>query len=96
MPVVFFYLGVLVIYKKNISQAMIFIFLYGEILSVIGLLIGILIMVAYFTLLERKAMANMQRRYGPNYVGLFGILQPLADGLKLLRKMYSHVYSANL
>lgn len=75
---------------------MIFVFLYGEILSVIGLLVGILIMVAYFTLLERKAMANMQRRYGPNYVGLFGILQPLADGLKLLRKMYSHVYSANL
>jgi NADH:ubiquinone oxidoreductase subunit H len=46
----------------------------------------VLIGVAYFTLAERKIMASVQRRRGPNVVGLFGLLQPLADGLKLLCK----------
>lgn len=46
----------------------------------------ILIAIAYYTLAERKIMASVQRRRGPNVVGLFGILQPLADGLKLLCK----------
>jgi len=48
--------------------------------------ICILIAVAYFTLLDRKVMAAMQRRRGPNVVGFLGLLQPLADGLKLLVK----------
>jgi len=42
--------------------------------------------VAFFTLLERKIMANIQRRRGPNVVGILGVLQPFADGLKLLIK----------
>jgi NADH-quinone oxidoreductase subunit H len=42
--------------------------------------------VAYFTLAERKIMASMQRRKGPNVIGTFGLLQPLADGFKLLIK----------
>jgi hypothetical protein len=49
-------------------------------------IILVLIGVAYFTLAERKIMASVQRRRGPNVVGLFGLLQPLADGLKLLCK----------
>lgn len=49
-------------------------------------LVCILIAVAYFTLAERKAMAAIQRRVGPNVVGFWGLLQPLADGLKLLLK----------
>jgi NADH-quinone oxidoreductase subunit H len=40
----------------------------------------------YLTLAERKILARMQSRYGPNRVGPFGLLQPLADGLKLLLK----------
>lgn len=49
-------------------------------------IVFVLIGVAYFTLAERKIMAAVQRRRGPNIVGLFGLLQPLADGLKLLCK----------
>jgi NADH-quinone oxidoreductase subunit H len=45
-----------------------------------------LISVAFLTLFERKIMAAIQRRRGPNVVGIFGILQPFADGLKLLIK----------
>lgn len=49
-------------------------------------ILSILIAVAYFTLLDRKVMAAIQRRRGPNVVGFWGLLQPLADGLKLLVK----------
>lgn len=49
-------------------------------------LICILIAVAYFTIAERKAMASIQRRKGPNVIGFWGLLQPLADGAKLLFK----------
>jgi NADH:ubiquinone oxidoreductase subunit H len=56
------------------------------ILSTISILIPLLITIAYFTLLERKAMGSIQRRKGPNVVGIWGFLQPLADGLKLICK----------
>lgn len=58
---------------------------YNLLISLIRI-IFVLIGVAYFTLAERKIMASIQRRRGPNVVGIFGLLQPLADGLKLLCK----------
>ncbi len=56
------------------------------ILKSLLVLVPILLCVAFFTLLERKIMAAFQRRKGPTVVGLFGLLQPFADGLKLLIK----------
>jgi NADH-quinone oxidoreductase subunit H len=59
--------------------------LEGGIKSLI-VIIGLLIAVAFATLFERKVMAAMQKRRGPNVVGIVGLLQPLADGLKLVLK----------
>jgi NADH-quinone oxidoreductase subunit H len=61
----------------------------------LALVLPLLIAVAYLTLLERKAMASMHQRRGPNTVGPFGLLQPLADGFKLLVKENIYPSSAN-
>jgi NADH-quinone oxidoreductase subunit H len=55
-------------------------------LKILIILVPLLISVAYFTLVERKILGAIQRRRGPNVVGTFGLLQPLADGVKLLFK----------
>ena len=56
------------------------------ILKILSIVVPLLISVAYFTIAERKFMGSIQRRRGPNVIGFLGLLQPLADGLKLFVK----------
>lgn len=56
------------------------------VLQILIIVVPLLIAVAYFTLAERKILASIQRRRGPMVVGLWGLGQALADGLKLLVK----------
>ena len=52
----------------------------------IAIIVPVLIAVAYVTLAERKVLGSMQLRKGPTAVGIGGILQPIADGVKLFTK----------
>ena len=59
-----------------------------SIIEVLLLTLPVLFVVAFVTIAERKTMASMQRRLGPNIVGYYGLLQAFADALKLLLKEY--------
>jgi NADH-quinone oxidoreductase subunit H len=56
------------------------------VLQIVAIVIPLMVGIAYLTYAERKVLAAMQLRQGPNIVGPFGLLQPMADGLKLLGK----------
>lgn len=62
------------------------IFILITVLKILSIVVPLLIAVAYFTIAERKIMGAIQRRRGPNVIGFIGLLQPLADGLKLFAK----------
>lgn len=67
-----------------------------SIIEVIIVTVPVLLSVAFLTVAERKTMASMQRRLGPNIVGYYGLLQAFADALKLLLKEYVSPTQANL
>ena len=67
-----------------------------SILEVLIVSVPVLLTVAFVTIAERKTMASMQRRLGPNIVGYYGLLQAFADALKLLLKEYVSPTQANL
>jgi NADH-ubiquinone oxidoreductase chain 1 len=65
-------------------------------LEVLILILPVLLSVAFVTVAERKTMASMQRRLGPNSTGYYGLLQAFADALKLLIKEYVAPTQSNL
>jgi NADH-ubiquinone oxidoreductase chain 1 len=67
-----------------------------SIIEVLLITIPVLLSVALVTVAERKTMASMQRRIGPNIVGYYGLLQAFADALKLILKEYISPTQANL
>ena len=67
-----------------------------SIIEVLIVTVPVLLTVAFVTIAERKTMASMQRRLGPNIVGYYGLLQAFADALKLLLKEYISPTQANL
>tara|TARA_B100000809_G_C15082576_1_gene510180 strand:+ start:66 stop:1085 length:1020 start_codon:yes stop_codon:yes gene_type:complete len=68
------------LYSQNFINVMFII------IKIIALVVPLLVIVAFLTYAERKVIASVQLRKGPNVVGPFGLLQPLADGLKLFSK----------
>lgn len=61
-------------------------FIIFELIKFLIIAVPVLISVAYLTLAERKIIGYSQTRKGPNVVGIYGLLQPLADGVKLFSK----------
>ena len=75
----------IILYVLNIS-----------LLKALPIILPILLAVAFFTVFERKVLAAMQRRRGPNVVGIYGLLQAIADAVKLLSKETLVPASSNL
>ena len=80
------------IYKK--IKNMLYIPFYTSIIEILLIIVPALLSVAFVTVAERKTMASMQKRLGPNIAGYFGLLQAFADALKLLLKKFFPLITA--
>lgn len=83
----------------KLNNVYIFMIFYSTLISIaenLILMLPALLVVAYVTVAERKTMASMQRRLGPNAVGYYGLLQAFADALKLILKEYVAPTQANV
>ena len=84
---------------KNLYWYLYFISIFDIInyifLLVLLTIIPLLVSIAFFTLAERKIIASIQRRKGPNVTGFWGLLQPFADGLKAFIKELVIPYQTN-
>jgi len=67
---------------------LVFILVLPSLNIILILFLPLLILIAFYTLAERKVMASIQRRQGPHVVGFWGLLQPIADGVKLILKEF--------
>ena len=74
---------------------MLYMTLIISIFEVLTVTLPVLLIIAFVTIAERKTMASMQRRLGPNMTGYYGLLQAFADALKLLLKEYVSPTQAN-